>query len=245
MTEEKAKSALPKHIAIVMDGNGRWAKQRQLARTAGHQAGVESARELIEACVDKGIETLSLFAFSSENWHRPTEEIDTLMRLFLISLNREVNKLHESKVQLRFIGDIARFNDKLQKSIRHAEGLTKNNTGLKLIIAVNYGGRWDMMQSCRKLAQQVLDGKLKVEDISSDNFNLFLSTADLPEPDLFIRTSGEKRISNFFLWQLAYTELYFTDVLWPDFRKDTFNAALADFANRQRRFGKTAEQIVA
>ncbi len=236
-------STFPRHIAVIMDGNGRWAKKRHLPRVAGHKAGVDAVREIVKACAEKKIEVLTLFAFSSENWQRPTQEVNYLMELFITALKQEVKKLHKQNIQLRIVGDRDRFERKLREQIDKAEKLTANNTGLKLIIAANYGGRWDIVEAMRNLAVEVEQGKLKSHEISPALIQEKLSLADLPEPDLFIRTSGEQRISNFLLWQLAYSELYFTDMLWPDFNAAELDKALAFFANRERRFGCTSEQL--
>jgi undecaprenyl diphosphate synthase len=229
---------LPKHIAIIMDGNGRWASQRFLPRIAGHKAGVDATRNAVKFCIKNQIEVLSLFAFSSENWHRPSQEVGYLMDLFLTGLEREAGMLHEHHVQVRFIGDRARFSDKLTRKITEVEKLTAQNTRLILLIAVDYGGQWDICQATQRLAQQVEQGTLKATDLTPEHIASQLSFADLPDPDLFIRTSGELRISNFMLWQLAYSELYFTEVLWPDFNEIEFNRALENYAARERRFGK-------
>lgn len=234
---------LPKHIVIVMDGNGRWAKQRNKPRVAGHKAGVEATREVVQLAAKQGVEVLSLFAFSSENWHRPGSEVSFLMDLFLKALAREVRQLHKNNIRISFIGELTRFNDKLQASMQESEQLTAANTGMQLNIAVNYGGRWDITQACRKMAELVQNQQIQTTDIDEASLAQHLCMADLPEPDLFIRTSGEQRISNFFLWQLAYTELYFTDTYWPDFREESFNEALQAYAQRKRRFGKTEEQV--
>lgn len=228
---------LPKHIAIVMDGNGRWAKKRHLPRIAGHKAGIESTRSIVKYCAEKNIAVLSLFAFSSENWHRPPSEVSYLMQLFLMSLEREVAMLNEQNVQLRFIGDRARFNDKLSKKIVEVENMTATNTGLVLIIAVDYGGQWDILHAMQCIARDVEADKLKSADVTRELIASKLSFADLPNPDLFIRTSGELRISNFMLWQLAYAELYFTDTLWPDFGREALEEALKDYTMRERRYG--------
>ncbi len=234
---------LPRHIAVIMDGNGRWATKRHLPRFAGHRAGLEAARELATICVKKGIEVLTLFAFSSENWLRPTEEVSFLMDLFLTALEREADKLHQQNIQLRIIGERDRFDVKLQQQIKRVEALTAKNTGLKLNIAVNYGGRWDITEACKKLALEVEKGLLSSQDITPELVNQKMALSDLPPPDLFIRTSGEQRISNFMLWQFAYTELYFSEALWPDFNETELEKALAFFAGRERRFGYTSEQI--
>ena len=236
-------SKLPRHVAVIMDGNGRWAEKRNKARIMGHRAGVETVRGIVKSCGEKGIEVLTLFAFSSENWRRPEQEVSLLMELFITALGREVKRLHKNNVRLRVIGGADKFGKALQDRIKKAEELTKDNTGLTVVIAANYGGRWDVTQAARKLAQQVKDGSLEVNDITPERMATQVSLHDLPEPDLFIRTGGEKRISNFLLWQLAYTELYFTDTLWPDFDKQAFEEALQSFASRQRRFGQTGKQV--
>lgn len=230
--------ALPRHIAVVMDGNGRWAERRRRARTAGHQAGVRSARRIVEGCGRRGIGALTLFAFSSENWRRPRSEVQRLLELFAGALQREARSLAENNVRLRFIGDRTRFSDDLRGGMERAEDLTANNDGLELGIAVNYGGRWDIVQAARRVIEQGLGA----EALDEAAFGRMVSLADVPEPDLFIRTGGERRISNFLLWQMAYTELYFTDVLWPDFDEAALDAALADYAGRQRRFGGTGSR---
>lgn len=236
---------LPRHIAIIMDGNGRWAKQRHLPRVAGHKAGVEAVREVVKSCVEKKIEVVTLFAFSSENWQRPAQEVNYLMKLFITALEREAKKLHKQNIQLRIIGERDRFEKKLRDQIDAAEQLTSNNTGLKLVIAANYGGRWDISEAMRKIAIDIEQGKLTSHEITPVLIQSRLALGDLPEPDLFIRTSGEQRISNFMLWELAYAELYFTDVFWPDFTSAEFEKALAFFSSRERRFGCTSEQLRA
>ncbi len=238
-----ATSNIPKHVAIIMDGNGRWAQKRGLPRVAGHKAGVETVRSVIQTCVEKGIEVVTLFAFSSENWRRPEKEVTLLMSLFLMALQREVKKLHKNEVQLRIVGDVSAFDNKIQEQIKKAEALTEDNKSLVLNIAANYGGQWDITQSVKTLAEKVESGVLKADDITSDLISQNLCMSDLPEPDLFIRTGGEQRVSNFLIWQLAYSELYFTDTLWPDFDRQAFEEALSSFAGRQRRFGHTGEQI--
>lgn len=234
--------SLPKHIAIVMDGNGRWAKQRHLPRAAGHKAGANAVRAAVKWCVEKNIEVLTLFAFSSENWRRPAAEINYLMELFFTALEKESKKLHKQNIQLRIIGDRSRFDEKLRQQMANAENLTANNNGLKLILAANYGGQWDIAQACQQLVDEMQNEKVSVE-INPDLIASRLSTAGLPEPDLFIRTSGEQRISNFLIWQLAYAELYFTNVLWPDFDGKELDKAIAFFASRERRFGHISEQL--
>lgn len=233
----------PRHVAIIMDGNGRWAKKRGLLRAAGHQSGFRTTRDIVEACVREQIEALTLFAFSSENWNRPEKEVGLLMDLFLRALKSEVSKLHENKVRVRFIGERSAFGDKLQQQMNSAEELTNGNDGLALSIAVNYGGRWDIVNATKQIARKVRDGQLDPETINADIFAEHVSLADICDPDLFIRTGGEKRISNYLLWHLAYTELYFTDVLWPDFSDVELGHALEFYAGRQRRFGRTGEQV--
>ena len=236
--------AIPRHVAIIMDGNGRWAAARRLPRIAGHRAGVEMVRQVVRACGQKGIEVLTLFAFSSENWRRPRREVDLLLDLFVRALGQETDKLHDARVRLTVIGDRTAFPKKLQAAIATAEARTAANTGVRLVVAANYGGRWDLCEAARALAREVAAGRLTPEGITPEAMAARLALADLPEPDLFIRTGGEQRISNFLLWQLAYTELYFTECLWPDFDATAFDDALASFARRQRRFGMTGEQIL-
>lgn len=239
------RARVPRHIAIVMDGNGRWAERRGRPRAFGHRAGVQAVRKAIECCLRAGVEALTLFAFSSENWKRPATEVRALMDLFLRSLRREARELAENGVGLRFIGDRARFSPELQAQMASAEALAPQALKLTLNIAVNYGGRWDILEATRALAREVAAGQLQPEDIDQARFECHLSLAALPEPDLFIRTGGEARISNFLLWHLAYTELHFTDVLWPDFGEADFAAALAEYAARERRFGLTGAQVRA
>ncbi len=234
---------VPEHIAIIMDGNGRWAKQRFLPRMAGHREGLKSVRRIVKACGEKGIKVLTLFAFSSENWRRPPQEVSGLLKLFVSALQNEVKKLHENNVQLKVIGNRAQFSQTLCEQIAAAETLTQQNTGLKLVIAADYGGRWDITQATRQLAEHIEAGKLKATDVSTELLASFLQTAHWPEPDLLIRTSGEWRISNFLLWQLAYTELYFTEMFWPDFDEKALQDALHFYASRERRFGYISEQI--
>ncbi len=229
---------IPAHVAIIMDGNGRWARARGKPRHAGHRAGVESVRRVIEACGNRGVKVLSLFAFSSENWQRPETEVKMLMELFFTALNREIRRLVRSNVRLRIIGDLSAFSDKLQALIREGERVTAENDGLLLQVFANYGGRWDITQAARQLATRVQAGMLDPADIDEHCFASVLAFAGVPDPDLLIRTAGEQRISNFMLWQCAYTELYFTEVLWPDFDEAALDAALADYAGRQRRFGR-------
>jgi undecaprenyl diphosphate synthase len=231
---------MPQHIAVIMDGNGRWARKRFLPRVAGHKRGMDAVLELVKACVDHNIAYLTLFAFSSENWRRPADEVSFLMSLFIQGLKREVAKLHENNIKLVLIGDRTRFNAELIDQIELSERLTANNTGLTLSIAANYGGRWDILQAVNKMHMAMPS---HVGEYDEEHLASHLAMHYAPEPDLFIRTGGEKRISNFMLWQLAYTELYFTDTLWPDFDESAFNLALASYQNRERRFGRTSEQV--
>ena len=231
---------MPQHIAVIMDGNGRWAKKRFLPRAAGHKRGMDAVLELVKACVDHNIAYLTLFAFSSENWRRPVDEVSFLMSLFMQGLKQQVAKLHENNIKLVLIGDRSRFNAELISQIELSERLTVNNTGLTLSIAVNYGGRWDILQAVNNMHSAMPS---HVGDFDEEHLVSHLALHYAPEPDLFIRTGGEKRISNFMLWQLAYTELYFTDTLWPDFDESAFNLALASYQNRERRFGRTSEQV--
>jgi undecaprenyl diphosphate synthase len=231
---------VPQHVAVIMDGNGRWAKKRFLPRVAGHQRGLESVRAMVKACVRLEIKYLTLFAFSSENWRRPPDEVTFLMSLFLEALDREVKKLHEANVILKLIGDRTAFNQALQQKMIEAEAKTADNTGLVLTIAVNYGGRWDVVNAMNQLMQ----AQPHLKQIEETDLLPYLSMPYAPEPDLFIRTGGETRISNFLLWQLAYTELYFTPTLWPDFDDDAFETALSSYRQRERRFGRTSEQLV-
>ncbi|MDR3492791.1 MAG: polyprenyl diphosphate synthase [Gammaproteobacteria bacterium] len=236
-------TSLPRHIAIIMDGNGRWAKLRNLPRVMGHRAGVKAVRETIRCCAEKKIEVVTLFAFSSENWQRPQTEVSYLMELFVSALQREAKKLHQQNIQLRIIGDRLRFSEKLQKQMAKAEELTAKNTGLIVVIAANYGGQWDIAQACQTLAKEVEQGVITSDEINASLIQTKLALADLPLPDLFIRTSGEMRISNFMIWQLAYSELYFTECLWPDFNALEFEKALNSYSLRERRYGCTSEQL--
>ncbi len=236
--------SLPTHIAVIMDGNGRWAKHHGLPRIAGHRRGLESVRTMVKACADYEIPYLTLFAFSSENWKRPPAEVGLLMDLFANALEQKARRLHENNVCLRIVGDTTRFSSKIRMLIQRAETLTRENNGLRLTIAANYGGRWDVTQACKQIIQEVAAGRMAAEDADENSIARRLATAYLPEPDLFIRTGGEQRVSNFLLWQLAYTELYFTDTLWPAFDRTEFEQALASFSERERRFGKTGDQIV-
>ncbi|MCK4743597.1 MAG: isoprenyl transferase [Sulfuriflexus sp.] len=234
-----ATTELPKHVAIIMDGNGRWAKKRLMPRIVGHKAGVKSARTAVEVCAKNNISALTLFAFSSENWNRPRKEVDLLMDLFIKSLREEAKAINENNIRMQIIGDRKAFSEKLQSRIAEVESLTENNTGMTLSIAANYGGRWDIIQA----VQQLIAQGIKAEDVDEAVLEKNLMLSGLPAPDLFIRTGGEHRISNFLLWQIAYTEQYFTDTLWPDFSEQHFAQAFEDYAGRQRRFGRTGEQV--
>jgi undecaprenyl diphosphate synthase len=234
---------IPNHIAIIMDGNGRWAEARGLPRHAGHKEGVRPVRMCIEECARRGIAALTLFAFSSENWQRPTVEVTGLMQLFLDAMDREVADLHKNKVRLRFIGDRHALSVKLQARMAASEELTAANAGLNLQVAVSYGGRWDIVQAARRVAAEVASGALRAEDVDEQRLARELALATVPDPDLFIRTGGDHRISNFLLWNLAYTELHFCDTLWPDFDVPHLENALRAFASRERRFGQTADQL--
>ncbi|NAW68560.1 di-trans,poly-cis-decaprenylcistransferase [Vibrio sp. V27_P1S3P104] len=236
---------LPKHIAIIMDGNGRWAKAQGKPRVFGHKNGVSAVRKTITTAAKLGIKAVTLFAFSSENWRRPEEEVGVLMELFISVLSTEVKKLHKNNLRLRIIGDKSRFSQRLQSKIAQAEALTQNNTGMVINIAANYGGKWDITQAVREIATKVSCGDLSVDEIDEGVVANHLTMADLPEVDLLIRTSGECRISNFMLWQLAYAEMYFTPVFWPEFGEESLIEAMTWFVNRERRFGCTGEQIKA
>jgi undecaprenyl diphosphate synthase len=234
---------IPRHIGIVMDGNGRWAKARHRPRSFGHNAGRKAVREVVEGCIRHGVEALTLFAFSSENWQRPPDEVSALLDLFMRALDKEVDELDENGVRLRFIGDLSAFDKTLEKRMIDAMHRTSGNIKLQLNIAVNYGGRWDVVQAARKAAMAVAQGELSVDDIDEASFDHWTSLSEVPPLDLFIRTGGDHRISNFLLWQLAYAELYFTETLWPDFNQASLQLAINDFARRERRFGRTGEQV--
>ena len=233
-------TTVPRHIAIIMDGNGRWATRRFLPRVAGHAKGVERVTDAVEACVERGVEFLTLFAFSSENWRRPADEVSVLMRLFMTALEREITKMHVNSIRLKVVGDLSRFDAKLQQMIANAERRTANNTRLTLTICANYGGRWDVMQAVGKMVA----ANLGATDFSEEQLSPHLTMAYAPEPDLFIRTGGEQRISNFMLWQLAYTEMYFTETFWPDFTSASLDEAILSYQQRERRFGRTSAQLV-
>jgi undecaprenyl diphosphate synthase len=232
---------VPRHVAIIMDGNGRWAKRRRLPRVAGHKRGVEAVRAAVKACAERGVEFLTLFAFSSENWRRPAEEVALLMQLFRVALTSEVDKLHRNGIRLRVVGDLKRFDARMRALIERGEALTAGNRRLTLTIAANYGGRWDILQALGRLLHERPD--LAHAPIEETQLAPYLAMSYAPEPDLFIRTGGEQRVSNFLMWQLAYTELYFTDTQWPDFGAAALDAAIAWYAQRERRFGRTSEQL--
>jgi len=236
---------VPRHIAIVMDGNGRWAERRRRPRSFGHREGQKAVRAAVEFCRRRGVEALTLFAFSSENWSRPQSEVGALMQLFLKALDREVNELHENGVRVNFIGDLSAFSPDLSERMRAAMLKTGSNTALHLNVAVNYGGRWDIANAARRAGEEIAAGRLRAEEISERTLAPFFCLADQPPVDLFIRTGGEMRISNFLLWQVAYAELYFTDALWPDVDADVLAAALADYARRERRYGLISSQVRA
>jgi undecaprenyl diphosphate synthase len=236
---------MPRHVAIIMDGNGRWAKQRMLPRVAGHRRGVEAVRAIVRASVERGIGYLTLFAFSSENWRRPADEVSILMELFLRALEVEVGKLHDNGIRLKVIGDTSRFDPRIRAQIAAGETMTASNTRLTLTIAANYGGRWDIAQAARAYHRRHPEALAEGAPLDPDALAPHLALAYAPEPDLFIRTGGEKRVSNFLLWQLAYTELWFTDRLWPDFDAAALDEAIASYRTRERRYGRTSEQLVA
>lgn len=243
--EPQAARAVPRHVAVIMDGNGRWARRRALPRQAGHQAGVKPVRTVVESCAEAGVETLTLFAFSSENWRRPADEVRGLMALFIDALEREVAELDANGIRLTFIGDTDALGSALRTAVRAAEVRTAANRRMNLVVAVGYGGRWDIAQAARKLAREAAEGRLDPDSIDEEKFAAALATAPHPNVDLLIRTGGEKRVSNFLLWDIAYAEVCFTDVLWPDFTAGELHKAFEFYAKRQRRFGRTAEQIEA
>jgi len=236
-------AVFPKHVAIIMDGNGRWARKRGLPRVAGHRKGVDAVRRIIELSAKLGIQWLTVFAFSSENWRRPPQEVTRLMELFVEALDKDVKELHKNNIRFRVIGDVASLSEKIQQRIERSEAMTASNTGMVFNVALNYGGRWDIVDACRRFAYKVQAGETTADVLDEEVLDSLLCTAGTPDPDLFIRTGGEKRISNFLLWQLAYTELYFTDALWPDFGQGEYESALDWYSSRQRRFGRTGEQV--
>ncbi|CAG7602197.1 polyprenyl diphosphate synthase [Candidatus Vallotia tarda] len=233
---------VPRHIAIIMDGNGRWAESRRLPRVSGHVKGLETVKIITKSCTMRNIKFLTLFAFSPENWRRPIDEVSFLMRLFISALEREIAHLYTNNIRLRVVGDLSMFEPRIQDLVQNAEAKTASNTGLILTIAANYGGRWDILQATRKIAQQCVDDN-SIQSVNESNFSQYLAMAYAPEPDLFIRTGGEQRVSNFLLWQLAYTEFYFTGVFWPEFNDMELGKAIASYCGRERRFGRTGEQL--
>ena len=238
-------TSIPRHVCIIMDGNGRWAKKRFMPRNFGHRKGVEATRRAVEFFAQSGVEHLTLFAFSSENWNRPEEEVSGLMDLFVQSLRQHIETLHEKKIRIRFIGNREPFTDSLREQIQDAENKTRDNRQMTLNVALNYGGQWDIANAAAVLARRIQAGQMTADDLGPESIAAELSLADSPDPDLFIRTGGEMRMSNFLLWQLAYTEFYFCDCLWPDFSETEMSAALAEYSRRQRRYGKTGEQVEA
>ncbi len=236
-------SSVPRHVAIIMDGNGRWAKSRNKPRHSGHRAGVKSVRMSVETAAQRGIEYLTLFAFSSENWSRPEDEVSSLMKLFVEALRREVDELHRNNVRLLFVGALDELSTGLRKKIAQSEQKTAANTGLQLTVAIAYGGRWDIIQASKSIARKVADGSLQLDDVNDEAFSAELQLSAVPDPDLLIRTGGEQRISNFLLWNLAYAELWFTNILWPEFDQNVFDEALSFYAGKQRRFGHTGDQV--
>ena len=243
LKEQINSEKLPVHIAIIMDGNGRWAKQKGMDRIFGHRQGVNAVREVIEAAAELGIKYLTLYAFSTENWGRPDEEVTALMGIMVQSLNDETDKLIRNNIKLTAIGDVGRLADDVKSRFMESISLTSSATGLTLVVAMSYSSRWEITEAARKLSADVCSGKIQADSVGPDEFEKYLATSEIPDPELLIRTSGELRISNFLLWQIAYTELYFTDILWPDFSKEEFYKAIIDFQKRERRFGKTSEQV--
>jgi len=243
LTEQIDKAKIPNHVAVIMDGNGRWAKKKGAMRIFGHQNAVKSVRDVIEAAAEIGVKYLTLYAFSTENWSRPKEEVNALMELLVSTLRSEIDELHKNNVRLITIGNILDLPETCKRQLSEAKAITENNKGLTLIIALSYSGRWELVEATKKIAEQVKAGIIQPEDINEKSIQSFLTTKDIPDPELMIRTSGEMRISNFLLWQIAYSEIYITEVLWPDFRKVHFFEAIIEYQKRERRFGKTSEQI--
>jgi undecaprenyl diphosphate synthase len=235
---------LPRHVAVIMDGNGRWARRRGKERIYGHHHGVRAVRKVIETAAELGIQYLTLYAFSTENWNRPDDEVSALMDIMVESLNNETDTLLENQISTKVIGDVGRLSENVRNRLLETLEITKGGTRMKLVVALSYSSRWEISEACRKIAKDVRDGKMNADIISEETVSAYLETSDIPDPELMIRTSGEKRVSNFLLWQLAYTELYFTEKLWPDFGKEDFYKALANFQKRERRYGLTGEQIV-
>ncbi len=234
---------LPQHVAVIMDGNGRWARKKGMMRVFGHQNGVKAVRETVEACAELGVKALTLYAFSTENWNRPKSEVDALMKLLISTLRKELHTLTENNIRLRAIGDLSALPPDGRKELNEVMSETTDNEHMDLVLALSYSARWELMDAAKRMAQEAADGKLDPADITEECISNHLSTAGIPDPELLIRTSGETRISNFLLWQIAYTELYFTPTLWPDFRREDLYMAILDFQKRERRFGKTSEQI--
>ncbi|MBV6643851.1 MAG: isoprenyl transferase [Cyclobacteriaceae bacterium] len=243
MKEQIDQYNLPKHIAVIMDGNGRWAKNKGAIRLFGHKSAIKAVRETTELSAELGVEHLTLFAFSTENWARPKYEVDGLMSLLVATVKEEIGTLQENNVRLTSIGDISKLPRDAQENLQTAIQKTESNSGLNLILALNYSGKWDILEATKKISNEVCEGKLNTEDVNEEVFNAHLTTSNIPDPELLIRTSGEMRISNFLLWQTAYSELYFTDVLWPDFRREHLVEAISAYQKRERRFGKTSEQV--
>lgn len=239
----QSQGSIPEHIAIIMDGNGRWAKSKGNVRIYGHKVGVDSVRDIVEVCAQLGVKHLTLYAFSTENWNRPEAEVGALMQILIQSLRREAKRLNKNNIRLTTIGQTDRFSDSIKKALNEAMDLTKDNNRMQLCLALSYSGRWDIVQAVKKIAQKAAEGQLQSEQINDDLISNHLVTASIPDPDLIIRTSGEFRISNFLLWQLAYSELYITDTFWPDFRRDELYKAIESYQKRERRFGKTSEQL--
>jgi undecaprenyl diphosphate synthase len=243
LLEKIDKTRLPRHIAIIMDGNGRWAKEKGEDRLFGHFHGVESVRDIVEGCAELGVDYLTLYAFSTENWDRPEYEVSGLMELLVSTIHKEVESLNKNNIRLHVIGDMSMLPDYARAELNEALDITRPNTGLNLVMALSYSGRWELLNAVKSIAQEVKQGTLNVEEINQDTLQQFLCTSEIPDPELMIRTSGEYRISNFLLYQLAYAELYFTNVRWPDFRKENLYEAILDYQNRERRFGKTSDQL--
>lgn len=237
------KNNIPKHIAIIMDGNGRWAKQQSQPRVFGHKKGVDSVREIVEACAEVGVQYLTLYAFSTENWNRPSLEVEALMNILVSSLHLELKRLKDNNIRLQTIGEIQKLPEKCYLQLQDSIAQTQHNTGMTLVLALSYSGRWELTQAMRDMARQVYDGKLHPSLIDEQMVSQYLETKNIPDPELLIRTSGENRLSNFLLWQLAYAEFYFTNIMWPEFRKKNLYEAIYDYQTRERRFGKTSEQI--
>src|SRR6056297_167352 len=242
--EDIRKDRLPKHIAVIMDGNGRWAKKRGSQRIFGHKNGVKAVKETVEGAAELGIDYFTLYAFSRENWNRPKQEIDALMNLLVSTVDKELSTLQENKIKLFVIGDLQGLPEKVREKIEYAINETHNNDGLNLVLALNYSARWEILNAMKHFGEDIIEQEENNVDIDLDSFQKYLTTGNIPDPDLLIRTSGEQRLSNFLLWQLAYSELYFTKTLWPDFRKDDLYKAIINYQNRERRFGKTSEQII-